>query len=61
MEKVIETLEQGYDCTTKDERNREKLARCMKMKGKIYRVVLGTSYSTHYKCECWVLVHAKPD
>jgi hypothetical protein len=61
MENVFGVLEEGYDCTTAEERNKDKLALCLKMKGGIYRVVVGESYSLHYKCNCWVLVHVKQE
>jgi len=61
MERIFEILDEGYDCTTAEERNGGKTASCLKLKGQVYRVVLGESYSMRYRCECWVLVHVKPE
>lgn len=53
---VKAVLELGYDCS-KGKRAKETIEKCLDIKKKTIRVVVGRSFNYHMDSEVWVIMH----
>lgn len=56
LDEVCRVLDEGYDCSRSRRRNGT-IERCMRMKGRIIRVVVAKSHSTWDGEPVWVITH----